>query len=36
MSPLVMKVLPPSTTIWSPSGVKRVLMPVASEPASAR
>ena len=29
-----MNVLPPSTTMSSPSGVKRVLMPVASEPAS--
>ena len=33
-SPLVMKVLPPLTTMSSPSGVKRVFMPVASEPAS--
>ncbi len=33
-SPLVMKVLPPSIRIWSPSGVRRVRMPVASEPAS--
>jgi len=32
-SPLVMNVLPPDTTILSPSGVKRVVMWVASEPA---
>jgi hypothetical protein len=32
-SPLVMKVLPPSTTTCSPSGVKRVFIPVASDPA---
>jgi hypothetical protein len=28
-----MNVLPPSTITASPSGVKRVVMPVASEPA---
>ena len=33
-SPLVMKILPPSTMIASPSGVKRVFMPVASDPAA--
>ena len=32
-SPLVMKVLPPLMTMSSPSGVKLVRMPVASEPA---
>jgi hypothetical protein len=32
-SPLVMKILPPSTRIASPSGTKRVFMPVASDPA---
>ena len=32
-SPLEMKVLPPSITTASPAGVKRVFMPVASEPA---
>ncbi len=32
-SPLVMKILFPSTTISSPSGMKRVVMPVASDPA---
>ncbi len=34
-SPLVMKILPPLTTMSSPCGSKRVFMPVASLPAEA-
>ncbi len=33
-SPLVINILPPETTILSPSGVNRVVICVASEPAS--